>query len=517
MLSSALGMMMILRSGQWSPYHRIMFLMFFWDMISSTAIALTTIPMPTDVHDTYEFAGRAFGSAATCTAQGFTIMVGQFFTVYTNCVLNVYFVCTLRYGMSTRTINSRLLPIMLTVACFISFPIFFMLLNLGLFNPQRYEPYCYIGVYPEDCNRLEYVECISKDIPPDTENKFMFLFTMLLGTSFLLVVVSMLLVTLSVTERMTKPTKAMIVPEHQDQNLDGGESEGAKKRSQDDQDEVGDNGHEDDESSKKSSSSSNSLPDSPKNFGLVAIVAIMYIVAFFLTWIWTVISIVPVDKSTISEETWLFIGYARILFSPLQGFFNVLIFIFNKALDFCLTSSRSRRISFWNAVCIVVCSPARIPEVVITRIDMVEQSRTARNDNDEDAVFRAAEQFFHADFEDDSHFASRQGPAHYNISGTGTNNKEHFDNDEEFDIDAPAARRCRNQTEPCMRRKGRRGGNKQLNNQESAQSSILSSGLLSRDESGQVSDSVNSLLSGFSSVPISHTDVVEKESNNSLL
>ena len=68
-----------------------------------------------------------------------------------------------------------------------------------------------------------------------------------------------------------------------------------------------------------------------------------------------------------------------------------------------------------------------------------------------------------------------------------------------------------------MRRKGRRGGNKQLNNQESAQSSILSSGLLSRDESGQVSDSVNSLLSGFSSVPIYHTDVVEKESNNSLL
>eukprot|EP00553_Chaetoceros_curvisetus_P004031 CAMPEP_0204623540 /NCGR_PEP_ID=MMETSP0717-20131115/9275_1 /ASSEMBLY_ACC=CAM_ASM_000666 /TAXON_ID=230516 /ORGANISM="Chaetoceros curvisetus" /LENGTH=81 /DNA_ID=CAMNT_0051638653 /DNA_START=52 /DNA_END=294 /DNA_ORIENTATION=- len=51
-LSSILIMSIILRSSKesrFSSYHIIMFFMSFWDTIASTAIALNTIPMPSDV------------------------------------------------------------------------------------------------------------------------------------------------------------------------------------------------------------------------------------------------------------------------------------------------------------------------------------------------------------------------------------------------------------------------------------------------------------------------------------
>ena len=39
----------ILRSKQNTPYHRIMFFMSFWDAIASFSVALTTLPLPSDV------------------------------------------------------------------------------------------------------------------------------------------------------------------------------------------------------------------------------------------------------------------------------------------------------------------------------------------------------------------------------------------------------------------------------------------------------------------------------------
>eukprot|EP01083_Nonionella_stella_P122460 368436_1 len=38
-----------------STYHLIMFFFSFWDIITSIAIALTTIPMPADIHETYKY------------------------------------------------------------------------------------------------------------------------------------------------------------------------------------------------------------------------------------------------------------------------------------------------------------------------------------------------------------------------------------------------------------------------------------------------------------------------------
>ncbi len=107
-LSSALIMSIILRSQSKlsSPYHRIMFFMSFWDAIASSAMALTTIPMPIDV--IYPYAGNSYGNEATCSAQGFAIILAQAFTVAATCSLSLYYVCTIRYGMTDDTANKRL-------------------------------------------------------------------------------------------------------------------------------------------------------------------------------------------------------------------------------------------------------------------------------------------------------------------------------------------------------------------------------------------------------------------------
>ncbi len=74
-VSSALVLYIIAksdRSEHTSTYHRIMAVMSISDMIMSTAISFTTLPMPLNVHEVYDFDGKVLGTAFTCEV-GFTI------------------------------------------------------------------------------------------------------------------------------------------------------------------------------------------------------------------------------------------------------------------------------------------------------------------------------------------------------------------------------------------------------------------------------------------------------------
>jgi len=77
---SALIIYIIARSGErnayTATYHRIVVGMCLSDMLSSFAIALTTIPMPKDVHQVYNFDGAAYGTTTTCEIQAFTYSSG---------------------------------------------------------------------------------------------------------------------------------------------------------------------------------------------------------------------------------------------------------------------------------------------------------------------------------------------------------------------------------------------------------------------------------------------------------
>ena len=113
-LSSIIIMSFILRSRVNSTYHRIIFCLSFFDMLTSLSIALTTIPMPRDV--VYPFAGPSYGNIATCEAQGMIYMIGNGMVFCMNGTLNIYYMCTLRYKIKEETFKRRLEPALFTTS-----------------------------------------------------------------------------------------------------------------------------------------------------------------------------------------------------------------------------------------------------------------------------------------------------------------------------------------------------------------------------------------------------------------
>ncbi len=199
--SSALVMTFILRSQTKlkGAYHRIMFFMSFWDLVSSLAIAITTLPMPSDVHEIYDFMGRAFGTVSTCEIQGFLIVIGSAFTILTNGMLNLYYVCTITFKMGERRFNKIVLPICVLFSAATILPATIMLLKQKLLNPTPFYPYCMVGLYPFNCNE-DNVECIrgGDESAFVTRKQFEETLTIIFWTAATFLLISMILVICSV-------------------------------------------------------------------------------------------------------------------------------------------------------------------------------------------------------------------------------------------------------------------------------------------------------------------------------
>lgn len=270
--------------------------------------------MPSDVHNVYAFPGRSFGNTLTCETQGFIITTGLAFGVCANVVLNVYYVCTLRYCMEDRTLNRRMLPIALVVSCMVSLPVGILPLVYDLLNPTPHEMYCSIGTIPDGCGDGEgQLECIrGGSAHPNTVANILFMITVLLGATFLLVVVSLIMVVLAVFkfEQASKKELSHTPPNKKSKS-------NIEVIAQADQEiqvqlQVADR-------------------QSFANTRLAGRVALMYIAAFFITWIWTIISMLPIAEIPgFSDKAWDVIGDLRSIFVPMQGFFNSIIFFYNK-------------------------------------------------------------------------------------------------------------------------------------------------------------------------------------------
>ena len=99
-------------------------------------------------------------------------------------------------------------------------------------------------------------------------------------------------------------------------------------------------------------------------------VALMYIGAYLLTWIW---SIIAVASGSFSEwgNIWNFLDRAKSVFNPAQGFFNLFIFLYNKI--HILRKSREEIMSFRHALRIVIVNPWEVPEFLVPSLDIVDK------------------------------------------------------------------------------------------------------------------------------------------------
>jgi len=78
------------------PYHRIMLMMSVFDVLQSMALVFSEIALP---HESGIYGAK--GNARTCTAQGFFMVLGLAVPLYNSC-LNIYYVLTIRYNVSSQ-------------------------------------------------------------------------------------------------------------------------------------------------------------------------------------------------------------------------------------------------------------------------------------------------------------------------------------------------------------------------------------------------------------------------------
>mmetsp|Transcript_20118 Transcript_20118/g.24791 ORF Transcript_20118/g.24791 Transcript_20118/m.24791 type:complete len:470 (+) Transcript_20118:77-1486(+) len=134
-----------------SIYHRIMFSMSCADILSSAAIALTTLPMPSEFPcEGNPWEGRAKGNIQTCEAQGFIIVAGGITGLY-NAALCVYYACAIAFQMREENIHKRVEPFLHSIPMFFGLVVAIPPLFLDLYNPG-----------PGWCT-LRSIECTAKD------------------------------------------------------------------------------------------------------------------------------------------------------------------------------------------------------------------------------------------------------------------------------------------------------------------------------------------------------------------
>ncbi len=320
-----------------NPYHKIMLFLSIWDVVSSVAIAFNTIPMPADVKEIYPFPGLTLGNSLTCTLQGFFILVGSMYTIWTCCTLNIYYVCTIRYSMSDDTINRRLLPVMFGVSTVYVIIVSATCLWVEFVNPRPYEPFCMIGPYPHDCFWEDEVECIKGGAAEATAGRLTKAFLTTLAVGVICILTSMIVVVVTVfkTELMwRRERQASLLPIARTEEF--------------------------------------------KNTRTALHQALMYIAAFLLTWSWLGIAVISTLGS--AEEVSFVNEFMKLLFLPLQGFLNAAIFFANKI--FVLRKS-DRALTRWQALKKLIISPSVVPQMLLSQIEAVGERDDSSISGDE--------------------------------------------------------------------------------------------------------------------------------------
>ena len=280
------------KNGIKTTYHRIILGLSIADCLASLATLLTTIPMPKDV--IYPFATPSYGSVATCEAQGIIFIIGNVNCLYMNGILNVYYLCTLRFKIQDDRSRYYLEIPFSFLALALNIGILCRaLLNKQMMNPNPIQLLCSPSSYPFDCTKVENPDCRGEGGPDVFYN---WLLTLISIAAFMLFV-TMALTIHSFNRNERKLRKALK----------------DNKQIQEDDQELQD------------------LLYAQKASGIITFQALLYIAAFVLTWIFCFVQALWLtDKIELSDQSARTISILRIIFKPLQGLFNLIIFVYHK-------------------------------------------------------------------------------------------------------------------------------------------------------------------------------------------
>ena len=384
-LSSFAIVVFVIRSRSNTVYHRILFVMSLFDMMSSLAIALTTLPMPSDV--SYPYSGPSYGTVKTCEAQGFAYLIGGAMTLCMNSVLNIYYLCTLRYNMSEKVFSRYIEPALYIFAIISSLPIVVSLvLQKDLFNPSVYDSLCVPDTYPFRCDidrhRVNGNTDTNNVIPEDYECRgdriSLDLFQQVIyfigvGSNFATLIVTMGLILLTFHKR---EKSLQTISNRGNNNGSGSDSKGTNSGNGSKANSGTSSGNGSGTSSRGVQSSailgttSMVVQESPAPAGagitrslyhaartrrMINKQVVMYFAAFWLTWIF---SLLVAANDGFGNSYW--VQALRLATQPLQGFYNMLIFFYYK-VSLLIRNDEDRTVS--TALRILILNPRETHEI----------------------------------------------------------------------------------------------------------------------------------------------------------
>jgi len=291
-LASALIIYVIFRSsdGLSSIYHRIMLGMSFADILGSMAVAFTHLPMPmpnmSEVIDSYEFEGTRLGNTQTCTAQGFFFVLGTVGTYVYNGTLCVYYACVIAFTMRESNVKKKVEPFLHLIPLGLGLGIALIPIFYEMYNPTPGSAWCSI-------RNLEY-GCTGDDCERGIEGIYEMVTTIALlfiGVDIFVIIGCLFLV----CRKVYKQNKMLALYEERADNSDFVRVLNSRNRTT----------------------------------KIVMVQSLAYIVALFTTLFFPVIMLInPSGEETKGKQ--LIVRKFHLIFEPLQGFFNLLIFVGSK-------------------------------------------------------------------------------------------------------------------------------------------------------------------------------------------
>ncbi len=415
--SSILIMSIIIRSSEesrFSSYHILMFFMSFWDAIASVAIALTTIPMPSDVYDFYPFKGKALGTVGTCEAQGFLIALGTSFALLTNCWLNIYYLCTIRYGISEERMKKRIIPFMLASTPILGSPAPLAKLMMNHFHPHPFMNFC------TDCS---YPIHMQDEVNNSTKSRKIGGILLLAVFCIMITPLVLVVVTIFQAESNRRGNRIEIRQRQRQRQRPSRLGLGGPQLSLRSDTHTHTQSHD------------HSQPeDEFKETRALLLQACMYIAAAVLTWVWFLIEIFPTRGERRDYIPGVMFLIASFIFRPLQGFFNATIFIYHKA--YCLCQA-NRRLRLSHAIVQVITSPKIVPGMLISGIEMADNISNDTGRDHDPTLPLPSNNFIGQGFQFDSLIGSFGSSAsRSNTSNNNSNNSDESNIDVESESDA---------------------------------------------------------------------------------
>ena len=330
-----------------------MFGMSLFDVFGSIAMGLTSLPMPREdeVIEYYYVAGTRLGTTETCTAQGFTVwFCGQATFAY-NVVLCIYYVAAIFWRLDGLTIRNYLEPFFHLAPVIIGLVVAIPPLIYDLYNPSPWAAWCSIGEfhscddyfitnefipflnsfehsddYPYVCGQAangtcqdielclpraswhledDYVECV-KGVH-GVKSGWISAFVPYMLTQFSIIFICLVLVCLKVfqAQRLVKQT-------------------------------VENQGETD--TSTSENTTTEALKSARWTTRIILLQALLYIMAYLLTTIFPMVSLFPQYNYEVTRKL-------QIVFMPLQGFFNFLIFVVFKIVNL---RKNTPKLSWWD-------------------------------------------------------------------------------------------------------------------------------------------------------------------------